>query len=79
MLAAAAHEQGALVVVDNTTPTALGQQPLELGADFVVAEEAGFLAGVEAVCVSAMLVDKIASMKAKIFFKVFPQCEVHNQ
>jgi cystathionine gamma-lyase len=44
-LAAAAHEQGTLVVVDNTTPTALGQQPLELGADFVVASDTKALTG----------------------------------
>jgi cystathionine gamma-lyase len=42
---AAAHEQGVLVVVDNTTPTALGQQPLELGADFVVASDTKALTG----------------------------------
>lgn len=44
-LVAAAHEQGALVVVDNTTPTALGQQALELGADFVVASDTKALTG----------------------------------
>ena len=44
-LAAAAHARGALVVVDNTTPTALGQQPLELGADFVVASDTKALTG----------------------------------
>jgi cystathionine gamma-lyase len=44
-LAGAAHEQGALVVVDNTTPTALGQQPLALGADFVVASDTKALSG----------------------------------
>jgi cystathionine gamma-lyase len=44
-LASAAHEQGALVVVDNTTPTSLGQLPLELGADFVVASDTKALTG----------------------------------
>jgi cystathionine gamma-lyase len=44
-LAAAAHEHGALVVVDNTTPTALGQRSLELGADFVVASDTKALTG----------------------------------
>jgi cystathionine gamma-lyase len=44
-LAAAAHEQEALVVVDDTTPTALGQQPLALGADFVVASDTKALTG----------------------------------
>jgi len=44
-LTAAAHERGAFVVVDNTTPTALGQQPLALGADFVVASDTKALTG----------------------------------
>ncbi len=44
-LVAAAHEQGTLVAVDNTTPTALGQQPLALGADFVVASDTKALTG----------------------------------
>ena len=34
-----AHRAGALVAVDNTTPTALGQKPLALGADFSVASD----------------------------------------
>ncbi|MQS08584.1 cystathionine gamma-lyase [Streptomyces alkaliphilus] len=36
-LAAAAHARGALVAVDNTLATPLGQRPLELGADLSVA------------------------------------------
>ncbi|WP_228390302.1 cystathionine gamma-lyase [Streptomyces smaragdinus] len=36
-LAAAAHERGALVAVDNTLATPLGQRPLDLGADLSVA------------------------------------------
>lgn len=35
----AAHEAGALVVCDNTTMTPLGQQPLDLGVDIVVAAD----------------------------------------
>jgi cystathionine gamma-lyase len=38
-VAAAAHEAGALVVVDNTTLTPLGQRPLDHGADIVVASD----------------------------------------
>jgi cystathionine gamma-lyase len=38
-LAEAAHAAGAHVVVDNTTPTCLGQQPLTLGADFSLASD----------------------------------------
>lgn len=38
-LAESAHAAGALVAVDNTTPTCLGQQPLTLGADFSVSSD----------------------------------------
>lgn len=38
-LAAAAHAAGALVAVDNTTATVLGQQPLALGADYSVCSD----------------------------------------
>lgn len=44
-LADAAHEQGALVAVDNTLATPLGQRPLELGADFSVASGTKALTG----------------------------------
>jgi cystathionine gamma-lyase len=44
-LAEAAHRAGALVAVDNTTPTCLGQQPLALGADFSVASDTKALSG----------------------------------
>ncbi|SCG69552.1 cystathionine gamma-lyase [Micromonospora coxensis] len=44
-LAAAAHAAGTLVVVDNTTATPLGQRPLDLGADLVVASGTKALTG----------------------------------
>jgi cystathionine gamma-lyase len=40
-----AHERGALVVVDNTTATVLGQRPLSLGADFSLASDTKALTG----------------------------------
>ena len=40
-----AHEVGALVAVDNTFATPLGQQPLTLGADVVVHSVTKYLAG----------------------------------
>ncbi len=43
--AAAAHAAGALLAVDNTTATPLGQRPLELGADLTVASDTKALAG----------------------------------
>jgi cystathionine gamma-lyase len=44
-LAAGAHQAGALVAVDSTTATPLGQQPLALGADLVVASGTKALTG----------------------------------
>lgn len=44
-LSARAHAAGALVAVDNTTCTPLGQQPLQLGADFSVASDTKALTG----------------------------------
>jgi cystathionine gamma-lyase len=41
----AAHGAGAIVAVDNTTATPLGQRPLELGADIVVASGTKALTG----------------------------------
>ncbi len=45
VLAAEAHRCGALVIVDNTTATCLGQQPLELGADVSLASGTKGLTG----------------------------------
>ncbi|MHB1839752.1 MAG: cystathionine gamma-lyase, partial [Acidobacteriaceae bacterium] len=45
LLADSAHKAGALVAVDNTTPTALGQNPLALGADISVASDTKSLTG----------------------------------
>lgn len=44
-LSASAHTAGALVAVDNTTATPLGQRPLDLGADLVVASGTKALTG----------------------------------
>ncbi|MFF9568547.1 cystathionine gamma-lyase [Streptomyces sp. NPDC014685] len=41
----AAHAVGALVAVDNTLATPLGQRPLELGADFSVASDTKGMTG----------------------------------
>lgn len=45
MLSEAAHRAGALVAVDNTTPTPMGQLPLSLGADFSVASDTKAMTG----------------------------------
>ena len=44
-LAEAAHSAGALVAVENTLATPLGQRPLELGADFSVASDTKGMTG----------------------------------
>jgi cystathionine gamma-synthase len=44
-IAAAAHEAGAYVVVDNTFATPLRQRPLTLGADLVVHSATKYLSG----------------------------------
>jgi cystathionine gamma-lyase len=44
-VAARAHAAGALVVVDNTTMSPLGQRPLELGADVVVSADTKSVGG----------------------------------
>ncbi len=40
-----AHSSGALVAVDNTLATPLGQRPLALGADFVVSSDSKHMTG----------------------------------
>jgi cystathionine gamma-synthase len=44
-LARAAHDAGAIVVVDNTFATPINQRPLELGADLVIHSATKFLGG----------------------------------
>jgi cystathionine gamma-lyase len=44
-IARAAHAAGAVVAVDNTTATPLGQRPLELGADLTVGSDTKALTG----------------------------------
>ena len=44
-LVATAHHHGALVAVDNTTATILGQKPLQVGADFSVSSDTKALTG----------------------------------
>jgi cystathionine gamma-synthase len=44
-LAAAGHEHGAVVIVDNTFATPINQQPLQLGADLVIHSATKFLGG----------------------------------
>ncbi|OJV59692.1 MAG: cystathionine gamma-synthase [Cellulomonas sp. 73-145] len=57
VLVAAAHGVGALVAVDNTFATPLGQRPLTLGADVVVHSVTKYLAGHSDVVLGAALAD----------------------
>jgi cystathionine gamma-synthase len=54
-IAAAAHEAGASVVVDNTFATPLLQKPLDLGADLVLHSATKFLAGHSDVLMGALV------------------------
>jgi cystathionine gamma-lyase len=68
-LAAAARAAGALVAVDNTTATPLGQRPLDLGADLVVASGTKALTGHSDVLVGylatrdAALLDRVGAWR----------------
>lgn len=55
-IAAAAHEAGASVVVDNTFATPLLQQPLALGADVVVHSATKFIGGHSDLLMGAVVV-----------------------
>jgi cystathionine gamma-lyase len=65
-LSAAAHAAGALVAVDSTTATPLGQHPLALGADLVVASGTKALTGHSDVLLGYAVAtgDLIARMRA---------------
>jgi cystathionine gamma-synthase len=54
-IAAAAHDAGARVVVDNTFATPLLQQPLDLGADLVVHSATKYIAGHADVLMGALV------------------------
>ncbi|MFG2104228.1 cystathionine gamma-lyase [Micromonospora echinaurantiaca] len=64
-LAAEARAAGALLAVDNTTATPLGQRPLDLGADLVVASGTKALTGH-----SDLLLGYVASRSAELLDKV---------
>ncbi len=55
-IAAAAHEAGANVVVDNTFATPLNQQPLTMGADIVVHSATKYLGGHSDLLMGAVVV-----------------------
>jgi len=54
-IAAAAHEAGAYVVVDNTFATPLLQKPIDLGADIVVHSATKYLSGHSDVLMGALV------------------------
>jgi cystathionine gamma-lyase len=64
-LSEAAHRAGALVAVDNTTPTPLGQRPLALGADISVASDTKSMTGH-----SDMLIGHVAVRDAELHQKI---------
>lgn len=60
-----AHQAGALVAVDNTTPTPLGQLPLSLGADFSAASDSKAMTGH-----SDLLLGHVAVRDAELLAKI---------
>jgi cystathionine gamma-lyase len=64
-VAVAAHKVGALVAVDNTTATPLGQRPLELGADLSVCSDSKAMCGH-----SDLLMGHVATRDAELLKKV---------
>jgi len=64
-LAITCRSRGATLVVDNTAPTPLGQQPLSLGADLVVASATKALSGH-----SDLLAGYVASCHAEVMAAV---------
>lgn len=64
-VSARAHAAGALVVVDNTTMSPLGQRPLELGADVVVSSDTKSVGGH-----SDVLFGHVASRNATLMAQV---------
>lgn len=70
-LADAAHAAGALLAVDNTTATPLGQKPLPLGADFVISSDTKAIAGHGDVlmghvtCASSSLAEQVRGMRTR--------------
>ena len=64
-LSEAAHRAGALVAVDNTTPTPLGQLPLALGADFSVASDTKSMTGH-----SDLLIGHVAVLDRELWAKL---------
>ena len=64
-LAEICHHRGGCLVVDNTTATPLGQQPLSLGADLVVASATKAIAGH-----SDLLAGYVAGSRAEVMAAV---------
>lgn len=66
-IAALAHQYGKLVVVDNTFCTPFAQQPLVLGADFVVHSTTKYLNGHGNSVAGAIVGRDVALMQEKVF------------
>ena len=64
-VAQAAHSAGALLVVDSTFATPLGQKPLDLGADIVVHSATKYLSGHSDILLGAVVV-RDADLAARI-------------
>ena len=66
-IAALAHQAGALVVIDNTFATPIAQNPLELGADYVMHSATKYLGG-HSDLLAGLVVVKDAKLAEEIKF-----------
>ena len=67
IIAALAHQAGALVVIDNTFATPIAQNPLELGADYVMHSATKYLGG-HSDLLAGLVVVKDAKLAEEIKF-----------
>lgn len=67
VVARVAHAHGALVIIDNTFVTPLGQQPLDLGADIVLHSATKYLSGHSDVT-AGVAATKSSELAEKLYF-----------
>ena len=67
VVARVAHAHGALVIIDNTFVTPLGQQPLDLGADIVLHSATKYLSGHSDVT-AGVVATKSSELAEKLYF-----------
>ena len=77
-LCAAAHEAGALAVVDNSIMAFLYQRPLDLGADISMTSATKFVGGHSDVMAGLLSVKDEALAKRVYFYQAGPALPAHK-